>query len=153
MGRGHKLLDPTETKWKTFNHCKHFGEESYIFISTNEIDHLTSSYLCMIWLNWSLKFHTRLWTKFILDTHIQHTSLMFNEYLFYLRDCTCLNVMCVHSTICRSNQKVFDYFICFWKHFVSPMFFKVFQVDFVWKTCFLGVFETHFVSGSKSRDF
>ena len=31
-----------ETKWKTFNQCKHFGENSYTFISTSEISHLTS---------------------------------------------------------------------------------------------------------------
>ena len=36
-----------EAKWKDFNHCKHFGEESYMFISTSEIGHLTSCYLCM----------------------------------------------------------------------------------------------------------
>ena len=59
-----------------------------------------------------------LWSKdySTFDTHTQHTSLMFNEYLF-----------------------------CFWKWFVSLMFFKVFQIVFVWKTCFLGVFVTYFM--------
>ena len=49
--------------------------------------------------------------------------------------------------ICGSNQKDFFFvlFVCFWKWFVSPMFFKVFQVVFVWKSCFLGVFMTHFI--------
>ena len=43
------------------------------------------------------------------------------------------------------TKKIFVLFVCFWKWFVSPMFFKVFQVVFVWKTCFLGVFVTHFI--------
>ena len=30
-----------EAKWKIFNQCKHFGEESYIFISIHEIGLLT----------------------------------------------------------------------------------------------------------------
>ena len=38
-----------------------------------------------------------LWFKnyFTFVTHPQHTNLMFNEYLFYLCDCTWSNVMCV----------------------------------------------------------
>ena len=59
-----------ESKWKVFSQCKHFGEESYMFISTSEISHLTSCYLCITWLNWSLKFHTRLWTNsYLIPTH------------------------------------------------------------------------------------
>ena len=30
-----------EAKWKALNQCKHFGGESYMFISTSEIGHLT----------------------------------------------------------------------------------------------------------------
>ena len=37
------------------------------------------------------------------------------------------------------------YHIFFWKWFVSPIFFKIFQIVFVWKTCFLGVFVTYFM--------
>ena len=50
-----------------------------------------------------------LWSKdySTFDTHTQHTSLISNEYLFHLCDCTCSNVMCVCSTICGSNQKDF----------------------------------------------
>ena len=70
---------------------------------------------------------------------------MFNEFLFHLCVCTCSNVMCVCSTLCGSNQKVFVLFVCFWKWFVSPMFLKIFQVVFVWKTCFLGSFMTYFM--------
>ena len=86
-----------------------------------------------------------LWTKdySTFDTHTQHARLLFNEYLFYLCNYTCSNVMYVCSTICGSNQKDFFFlFVCFWKWFVSPMFFKVFQVVFVWKTCFLSIFVT-----------
>ena len=43
------------------------------------------------------------------------------------------------------TKKIFILFVCFGKWFVSPMFFKAFQVVFVWKTCFLGVFVTHFM--------
>ena len=39
----------------------------------------------------------------------------------------------------------FVLFVFFWMWFVLPMFFKVFQVVFVWKTCFLGVFMTYFM--------
>ena len=43
------------------------------------------------------------------------------------------------------TKKIFVLLVYFWKWFVSPMFFKVFQVIFVWKTCFLGIFMTHFI--------
>ena len=89
-----------------------------------------------------------LWSKdySIFDSHTQHTSLMFNEYLFHLCNCTCSNVICVCSTICGSNQKKkFVLFVFFWKWFISLMFFKVFLIIFVWKTCFLGVFVTYFM--------
>ena len=33
-----------------------------MFTSIIEIDHLISYQLCMTWLNWSLKFHSGLWT-------------------------------------------------------------------------------------------
>ena len=56
-----------------------------------------------------------LWSKdySTLDSHTQHTSLMFNECLFHLCVCTCSNVMCVCSTICGSNQKDFCSFCSF----------------------------------------
>ena len=44
------------------------------------------------------------------DTHTQHTCLMFNECLIHLLNCTCLNVMCVCSTIYGSIQKDFQSF-------------------------------------------
>ena len=43
------------------------------------------------------------------------------------------------------TKKIFVLFVCFWKWFVSLMFFKIFQIVFVWKTCFLGVFVTYFM--------
>ena len=59
-----------EAKWKAFNQCKYFGEGSYMFISTSEIGHLTLCYLCMTWLNWSLKLHATLWTNsYLILTH------------------------------------------------------------------------------------
>ena len=67
---------------------------------------------------------------------------MFNECLFHLCGCTCSNVMCVCSTICGSNQK---YFCSFCLLLEVIYITHVFQVVFVWKTCFLGVFMTHFI--------
>ena len=64
------------------------------------------------------------------DTHTQHTCLMFNERLIHLFDSTCLNVMCVCSTIYGSIQKFFDHFICFWKWFLS-LFVFMFSAYFV----------------------
>ena len=37
-------------------------------------------------------------------------------------------------------KKFFVLFVCFWRWFVSPMFFKKISNCFEWKTCFLGVF-------------
>ena len=64
------------------------------------------------------------------DTHTQHTCLMFNECLIHLFDCTCVNVMCVCSTIYGSIQKIFYLFICFWKYFLS-LFVFMFSAYFV----------------------
>ena len=84
------------------------------------------------------------WTKdySTFDTHTQHTSLMFNECLFHLCDYTCSNVMCVCSTICESNQKYFCSFCLFLEVICIT---HVFQIVFVWKTCFLGVFLIYFM--------
>ena len=85
-----------------------------------------------------------LWTKdyFTFDTYTQHTSLMFNEYLFYLCDCTCSNVMYVCSAIYGSNEKDFCSFCLLLKVICIT---HVFQILLVWKTCFLDVFVTYFM--------
>ena len=98
----------------------------------------------MTWLNWSLKFHTRLCTSSYL-IHTQYTSLIFNECLFHLYDCTCSNVMCVCLTICGSSQENFCSFWLLLAVICIPHVFQVFQIAFVWKTYFLGVFVTHFM--------
>ena len=67
---------------------------------------------------------------------------MFNECLFHLWGCTCSNVTCVCSIICGSNQKDFCSF-CLLLEVIYITY--VFQVIFMWKTCFLGVFMTHFI--------
>ena len=85
---------------------------TYILMSTSEIGYLTLCYLCMTWLNWSLKVYSRLRTIPHL-IHTQHTCLMFNKYLIHLLDCTCLNVMCVRSIIYCSTQKDFWSFYMF----------------------------------------
>ena len=68
---------------------------------------------------------------------------MFNEYLFPLCDCSCLNVMCVCLSLSWLNQKDFWSFYLLLEVFYIT---HVFQVVFVWKTWFLGVFLTHFAS-------
>ena len=87
-----------------------------------------------------------LWSKdySTFDTHTQHTSLMFNEYLFHLCDCTCSNVMCVCSTIYGSNQKDFCSFcllldvICITHVFQS--FLSCFCVKNIFSGCFYDPF-------------
>ena len=72
-----------------------------------------------------------LWSKdySTLDSHTQHTRLMFYEYLFHLCDCTCSNVMCVCSTICGSNQKDFLFFLfAFGSDLYHPCFSKFFKL-------------------------
>ena len=56
-----------------------------------------------------------LWTKnySTFDTHTQHTRLLFNECLFHLCDCTCLNVMCILNCLSIKSKKIFEYFTCF----------------------------------------
>ena len=87
-----------------------------------------------------------LWSKdySTFNIHTQHTSLMFNEYLFHLCDCTYSNVMCVCSTICGSNQKDFCSFcllldvICITHVFQS--FPNCFCVKNVFSRCFYNLF-------------
>ena len=80
---------------------------------------------------------------FILDTHTQHTSLMFIEYLFHLSYCTCLNVICVCLGLSWLNQKDFWSFyfflrvifiIHFFLSFVLTLFFNVSSLFLCWKT-------------------
>ena len=77
--------------------------------------------------------------KFILDTHTQHTSLMFNEYLFHLCDCPYLNVMCVCSIAWWSNLKWFlSILFVSRSDFLSLWFWKFFskcQILCVEKLC------------------
>ena len=140
-----------EVKWKAFNHCKHFGEESYTFISTTKIGHLTSCYLCIaicVWLDW-IDHWSFILNYGLIHTWYSHTThksnvqwISISFVWLYMFECD----VCVLKLIMIESKRFFDHFICFWKWFISPMFFKVFQVNFVWKTWFLGVFVTHFAS-------
>ena len=62
-----------------------------------------------------------LWSKdySTLDTHPQHTSLLFNECLSHLCDCTCSNVMCMLKYLTIKLKKIFECFICLWKCFYT----------------------------------
>ena len=72
------------------------------------------------------------WTKdySTFDTHTQHTSLLFNECLFYLCDCTCSNVMFMFNCLSIKPKNIFEYFICFWKCFYAFMFWVFVQIAF-----------------------
>ena len=89
-----------------------------------------------------LIIESSLWSKdySTFDTHTQHTSLMFNEYLFHLCDCTCSNVMCVCSTICGSNQKDFCSFYLFLDVICITHVFQSFLSYFCVKNIFSGCF-------------
>ena len=93
-----------------------------------------------------LIIETSLWSKdySTFDTHTQHTSLMFNEYLFHLCDCTCLNVMCVCSTICGSNQKYFCSFCLLLEVICITHVFQSFSSCFCVKNMFSGYFHNPF---------
>ena len=49
------------------------------------------------------------------------------------------------------TKKIFVFFVCLWKWFVSPIFFKNFQIVFEWKTYFLGVVASNFASKAYLR--
>ena len=72
-----------------------------------------------------------LWSKdySTFGTHPQHTSLMF-MIVHVQMWCVCA------QPYVDQTKKIFVLFVYFWKWFVLPMFFKVFQIVFVWKTCF-----------------
>ena len=132
-----------EAKWKTFNQCKHFGEESYTFISIHEIGLLTSCYLCMTWLNWSLKLHATLWTNsYLILTHntksnVQWISIWF-VWLYMLKCDVCMiNCSLIKPKIFLS---VFFFYSCF------ECFSQKAKI-FVLKNLVIGNFATHFTSG------
>ena len=86
--------------------------------------------------------------NFIIDyglihtyTHTQYTSLMFNEHLFQLCDCTCLNVMCVCLIGWWSNPKRFLSILFVsgsdFCHFDVEIFFSKCQILCVEKICLL----------------
>ena len=95
----------------------------------------------MTWLNWSLKFYSRLRTiPHLIHTHTTHMP-MFNECLIHLFDCTCLNVMCVCSSLYGSNQKDFwsfyiyleVIFITLCVHVICLLCFSLFKHVLCWK--------------------
>ena len=87
---------------------------------------------------WSKDFST-------FDTHPQHTRLCSNNpYLIYV--IVYVQMRCVSAQPYMDQTKKFlVLFVCYWMWFVSHMYFKIFQIVFVWKICFLGVFVTYFM--------
>jgi len=92
-----------------------------------------------VWLDWIDHWSFILYYGQV-HTWSTHTSLIFNECLLHLCDCTCLYVMCVCLTICRSNQKDFYSFylllevICITHVFLS--FSSWFCVKNMFSRCF-----------------
>ena len=75
---------------------------------------------------------------------------MFNEYLFHLCDCTCLNVICVCSITCWSNQKYFSVFYLFLEVNTMTLVLKSFSQKakfFLLKNLVFGNFTTQLTSG------
>ena len=100
----------------------------------------------MTWLNWSLKLHSRLRTfPHLIHTHSTQVLCSMNVYFI----CVVVHVqmwcVCAQLYVDQIKKIFVFFFVCFWKWFVSLIFFKVFQIVFVWKTCFLGVFVTYFM--------
>ena len=86
-----------------------------------------------------------LWTMdfSIFDSHTQHTTLLFNECLFHLCDCTCSNVMYLLNYLLIKPKNIFEYFICFWKCFYAFVFWVFVQIAFFMffiKNSFRGIF-------------
>ena len=108
--------------------------------------HLISYQLCMTWLNWSLNLYSRLRTiSHLILTHNTQDFCSTNAYFICVIVQVQMWCVCAQPYVDQTKFFFFVLFVCFWKWFVSPMFFKVFQVVFVWKTCYLGVCVTHFM--------
>ena len=106
----------------------------------------------MTWLNWSLKLHSRLRTiPHLIHTHTTYKSnvqwMLISFVWLYMFKCN----VCVLNHMWIKPKRFLFFFVCFWKWFVSPLFFKNFQVVFEWKTCFLGVFTRNFASKALSQ--
>ena len=127
-----------------------------MFISTSEIGYLTSCYMCMIWLNWSLKFHTidygLIYTWYPHKTHKSNVQWIFISFVWlYVFKCD----VCMFN--CLMIQPNFFFSILFvsgsdFCHFGVESFYQNVKI-FVWKNFVFGHFVTAFVSGSTSRYF
>ena len=113
-----------------------------MLISIIEIDYLISYQLCMTWLSWSLKLHSSL--RIISHLiHTQNTLVYCSMNAYFICVVVHVQMWCVCALPYVDQTKIIFFF--FWKWFVSLIFFKNFQIVFVWKTCFLGVFVTYFM--------
>ena len=130
-----------EAKWKRFQ-SKHFGEELYTFISIPEIGLLNSCYLCTTWLNWSLKFHAKLWTISYWHSHTTHKSnvqwISISFVLLYMFECD----VCVLKLIMVESKRFLiilfsfesDFYHSLFLSFVLILFFNVSSLFLYWKT-------------------
>ena len=107
------VMNCKEAKWKASSYVIIFlWEVIYVhFYNWNRPLDLVLIVYDLIELIIEASLKTKNYSTF--DTHTQHTCLMFNECLIHLFDCTCLNVMCVCSTMYGSIQKDFWSFYMF----------------------------------------
>ena len=102
-----------------------------MFISIIEVVHLILYQLCMIWLNWSLKFNFGLRTiPHLILTHNTQDFDSINAYLI----CVIVHVQiwCVCSSTCWSNPKRFlSVLYVFWKWFYTFVLLVLVQNAFL----------------------
>ena len=115
-----------------------------MFISVIEIDHLISYQLCMSLLNWSLKFHSSLWTiPHLIFTHNTQdfVQLMLISFVWlYMFKCDVYAQLLVDQT-----QKDFLVFYMFLK---VILYFRVFSF---WSKCIFVFFSKNWFRDSFAR--
>ena len=97
----------------------------------------------MTWLNWLLKFHTRLWISSYLTTHTSH-KFNVQWMLIPFVCCMCSNVMCIlNCLLIKPNFFFFIVFYMFLKVFLCFYVFRVLSkmsISFLSKKFFRGIF-------------
>ena len=96
----------------------------------------------MTWLNWLLKFHTRLWISSYLTTHTSH-KFNVQWMLISFVCCMCSNVMCILNCLLIKPNFFFIVFYMFLKVFLCFYVFRVLSkmsISFLSKKISKGIF-------------
>ena len=114
----------------------------------------TSGLSSHTWLNWSLKFHSRLRTiPHLIYTHYTQDFCSMNAYFI----CVIVHVQmwCVYLIACRSNPNFFWVFYMFFKVFLCFRVLSFVQIEFFMffiKNSFKGIFaRSSWVSSSREN--